>query len=93
MSVYHNHKRAVELAKEFYESGKMVAAICIAPTILVNAGILNGKKATSWPSERVKISAIGTYTGKVVEVDGKIITGNGPPASKEFAKKIVEVMK
>ena len=92
-AVYHHHKRALEMAKEFYNSGKVVAAICIAPTILVNAGVLNGKKATSWPSERGKINAIGTYTGKTVEQDGKIITGNGPEAAEEFGEKIVEALK
>ena len=92
-TVYHNHKRAIELAKEFYDSRKIVAAICIAPTILVNAGVLDGKKATSWPSERGKINEVGTYTGKLVEQDGKIITGNGPPAAKEFGKKIVDALK
>lgn len=92
-AVYLNHKRALELAKEFYNSGKVVAAICIAPTILVNAGVLNGKKATSWPSERNNIINVGNYTGKTVEQDGKIITGNGPPAAKEFGKRIVEALK
>lgn len=92
-AVYHNHKRALELAKEFFDSGKVVAAICIAPTILVNAGVLNGKKATSWPSEKNNINAVGTYTGKSVEADGKIITGNGPEATKEFRKKVVEALK
>jgi len=92
-TVYHNHKRTLELAKEFYESGKVVAAICIAPTILVNAGILNGKKATAFPSERNRINAIGTYTGNPVEVDGKIITANGPLAAREFGKRIVEALK
>jgi len=91
--IYHNHKRTLELAKEFYNSGKVVAAICIAPTILVNAGILDGKKATSFPSEKNKINAIGTYTGKPVEADGKIITANGPLAAVEFGKKIVEALK
>ena len=91
--IYHNHKRTLELAKEFYSSGKVVAAICIAPTILVNAGILDGKKATSFPSEKNRINAIGTYTGKPVEVDGKIITANGPLAAGEFGKKIVEALR
>jgi len=92
-TVYHNHKRALELAKEFYDSKKVVAAICIAPTILVNANILGGKKATSFPSERRKINNVGTYTGKIVEQDGKIITGNGPQAAKEFGKRIAEALK
>ena len=91
--VYFNHKRTLELAKKFCESGKVAAAICIAPTILVNAGIINGKKATSFPSERNKINAVGTYTGKPVEIDGKIITANGPQAAKEFGKKIAEALK
>ena len=43
-TAYHRHKRALGLAKEFYDSGKVVSAICIAPTILVNAHVLNGKK-------------------------------------------------
>lgn len=92
-AVYHNHKRTLELAKEFYNSGKIVAAICIAPTILVNAGILDGKKATSWPSEKNNINNVGTYTGKIVEVDGKIVTGSGPQASAEFGKTLVKILK
>jgi len=90
---YFNSQQALNLAKEFNKSGKVVAAICIAPTILVNAGILSGKKATAFPSERNNINAVGTYTGKPVEVDGKIITGNGPQAAKEFGKKIADALR
>jgi protease I len=92
-TVYHSHKRTLELAKEFYDSGKVVAAICIAPTILVNAGILDKKKATSYPSERDRIKAVGIYTGKDVEVDDKVVTASGPQAAKEFGKKILEALK
>ncbi len=92
-AAYLNHKRALELAKEFYDSGKVVSAICIAPTILANAGILNGKKATAYPSQRNSINAVGDYTGSNVTVDGKIITGLGPQAAVEFGKKIVEALK
>jgi len=92
-TAYFNHKRALELAKEFSDSGKLIAAICIAPTILVNAHILNGKKATAYPSERNNINAVGTYTGSDVEIDGKIITSSGPQAAVEFGKRIVEALK
>jgi len=92
-TAYFNNNRALTLAKEFNKSGKIIAAICIAPSILVNAGILNSKKATSFPSERNNINAVGTYTGKLVEIDGKIITGSGPEATKEFGKKIAEALK
>jgi protease I len=90
---YFDNNRATSLAREFYNSGKIVAAICIAPTILVNAGVLDGKKATAFPSEREKINAVGTYTGSDVEVDGKIITASGPQAAREFGRKIVDALK
>jgi len=92
-SVYFKNQQALNLAKDFNKSGKLVAAICISPSILVNAGILNGKKATSFPSERDNINAVGTYTGNAVEIDGKIITGNGPQAAKEFGKKIADALR
>jgi len=92
-SVYFNNQKALELAKESHSSGKVTAAICIAPTILVNAHILHGKKATAYPSERNNINAVGTYTGNSVEQDDKIITGSGPEAAKEFGKKIAEALK
>lgn len=90
---YFNNPRALALAKDFNKTGKVVAAICIAPSILANAGILNGKKATSFPSERDNINAVGIYTGKPVEQDGKIITANGPQAAKEFGKRIADALK
>lgn len=92
-SVYLNNQKALELAKKFYDSGKVTAAICIAPTILANAGILSGKKATAFPSERSNINAVGTYTGNDVEQDGKIITGSGPKAANEFGRRIAEALK
>jgi len=91
-SVYFNDQRALNLAREFNDKKKIVAAICIAPSILANAGILNGKKATSFPSEKNNINAVGTYTGSPVERDGNIITGYGPEAAKEFGKKILEAL-
>jgi len=92
-SAYFNNQKALDLAKQFYDSGKVTAAICIAPTILANAGVLSGKKATAFPSERSNVNAVGTYTGSSVEVDGKIVTGSGPEAAVEFGKKIVETLK
>ena len=90
--IYFDNNRALELAKEFFNSGKIVSAICIAPVILVNAGFMLGKKATGFPSIRDEIKAVGTYTGEPVEVDGNIITANGPKAAKEFGMKIVQAL-
>lgn len=81
------------LAKRMYDEGKLVAAICIAPVILANAGILEGKKATVWQSESHRLQFKGAnYTGKSVQVDGNIITADGPSSSGEFAKVVIEKM-
>jgi protease I len=78
---------AHKIATATFAKGKVLAAICIAPNILANAGLLKCKKATCNDSANlIKKGAI--YTGKPVERDGKIITGSGPKAAKEFAETI-----
>lgn len=92
-SCYFNDQQALKLAKDFFQAGKVVGAICIAPTILVNAGILQGKKATAFPSEKDRIASVGTYTGKQVEQDGKIITASGPEAARKFGLLLAQALK
>ena len=92
-SVYFNDPQAQALAKDAYDQGKIVGAICIAPSILANAGILAGKKATCFPSEASNLQNKGaTYTGELVTVEGRIITGSGPEAAGEFGEKIIEAL-
>lgn len=92
-SIYFNNQEALDIVKKFYDEDKIVAAICIAPSILANAGILKNKKATCWESESENLEQKGVkYTGNPVEVDGKIITANGPKAAREFGKKISEMV-
>lgn len=92
-SEYWNDATAHSLAKDAVRKGKLVCAICIAPVTLANAGVLDGKRATVWKSEASKLEAKGAkYTGKDVQVDGKIITANGPPASKAFGREIVKAL-
>jgi protease I len=87
---YWQHATAHKIAKEFYQSGKLLTAICSAPVILAKAGLLNGKKATSFQGDESEMKKSGCiYTNKSIEQDGKIITGNGPGASKEFAERII----
>lgn len=91
-SAYFQSTEAHRLAREFNEAGKIVAAICIAPSILANAGLLRGKRATAYPSERDNINAVGQYTGALLEVDGNIVTANGPEAANVFGEKLVEML-
>ena len=85
---YFDNEIALNLAKQAYTKGKVIAAICIAPNILANAGILKGRKATCNDSKNL-IEKGAIYSGKPVDIDGKIITGKDPAAAKEFASAVV----
>jgi protease I len=92
-AVFFNDPLALRIAKMAYDSGKVVAAICIAPNILANAGVLNGKRATAWVDEQPNLVAKGaTWTGEAVTVDGKVITANGPKSAKDFGKAIARAI-
>ena len=96
---YFDDSTALELAKKFFDEGKVVSAICIGPAILAKAGVLDSKRATVWAKPN-KIEGIeileengASYVNQNVVIDGKIITANGPEAAEEFGKKILEVLK
>ncbi|MBN1940905.1 MAG: DJ-1/PfpI family protein [Candidatus Diapherotrites archaeon] len=93
-SIYFKDKKALELAKAFDRAKKIVAAICIAPSILANAGLLKGVRATCFESESNNLEEHGAeYTGNPIEADGKIVTASGPKAAREFGKKIAGMLK
>jgi protease I len=90
-SVYLNDSVAQRIAKDSLEQGKILAAICMAPSILANAGLLKDINVTSFSGEEKNLRAKGAnFTGESVTVDGMIITGNGPEAAYDFGKAIVE---
>lgn len=91
---YWNNPIAHKVAQDAVKKNKVLAAICIAPVTLANAGVLSEKKATVWPSESNSLIRRGAfYTGSAVEIDGDIITANGPSAAAEFAKAILDKIK
>ncbi len=88
---YFNDATAHSVAMKTVEQGKVLGAICIAPSTLANAGLLKGVKATCYESERQNLIRNGAqYTGNSVTTDGDIVTGNGPEAAKEFGKALVD---
>ncbi|MCX7926992.1 MAG: DJ-1/PfpI family protein [Candidatus Omnitrophica bacterium] len=90
---YWNDPIAHKLAWDFASKNKIVSAICIAPVILANAGLLKGKRATVWASEMARlIEAKAQYTNNPVERDGVVITAAGPFAAEEFGKEIVKAL-
>ncbi len=94
-AIYFDDKLALSMARDAFSKGKKACAICIAPVILANAGVLRGKRATVFPDDSIqKIKDKGaTYTGKPVEVDGKVITANGPAAARDFGRAIAKALK
>jgi len=92
-SEYWDDPVAREIVKKAVSLDKLICAICIAPVTLANAGILDGKKATVFRSEVKAIKKKGAiYTGKAVEVDGNIITAEGPQAATEFGQTIINLL-
>lgn len=92
-STYFNDSTAQRIAKDAAAQERVLAAICIAPSILANAGLLQGKNATAFSSEADNLRNKGAnYTGQAVTVDGKIITANGPSAAKQFGKEIIKAL-
>ena len=93
-AIYLKDKKIQKIAKQAYEKGKVVAAICIAPSILANAGILKDKMATCWPSEETNLLAKGAYyTGESVTIDKNIVTASGPAAARYFGEAIAQLLK
>ena len=84
---------AVELIREFARKGKPVAAICHGPWLLVEADLLRGRTATSWPSIRTDLRNAGAnVVDEAVVVDGNIITSRKPDDVEAFTAALVALM-
>jgi len=91
--LYFNDPQIHKIVKDAYKKEKIIGAICIAPTILANSGILKGKKVTSFPTEEKNLEQKeAIYTGENITTDGQIITANGPSSARLFGKKIFELL-
>lgn len=81
-------KRIRRLLQEFNNAGKLVGAICAATTVLNDAGVIEGKRVTCYPSYNEKLNG-AIYEDKAVVTDGNIITSQGPGTAIAFALAIV----
>ena len=82
-------KRVGDLIRDFNDKGKVTGAICAAPYVLANAGVLEGKHATSYPSFKEKLGNV-KYEEKTVVTDGNVMTSRGPGTAICFGLAIVE---
>ena len=84
-------QQVVDFVTEFMHSGKVVAAICHGPWVLVETGLLSGKKVTSYPSIKTDLKNAGAlWEDNEVVVDKGLITSRNPGDIPAFNKKIVE---
>jgi protease I len=82
---------AVDFARAFFEAGKPVAAICHAPWTLVEAGVVEGRTLTSWPSLKTDIrNAGGDWVDEQVHVDSGLVTSRKPDDLEAFCAKAIE---
>ncbi|TGX54094.1 type 1 glutamine amidotransferase [Sphingomonas gei] len=85
------NKRVVEIVREFVEADKIVAAICHAPWLLIEADVVDGRRATSWPSLRTDLANAGaSVLDEPVVVDGKLITSRKPDDIPAFNRAVIE---
>jgi protease I len=84
-------ENVVSFVQEFFKAGKPVAAICHAPWVLVEAGVVRGRTLTSWPSLQTDIrNADGNWVDKEVAVDQGLVTSRKPDDIPAFNKKMIE---
>lgn len=85
--------RVISLLRRFAAEGRYTAAICAAPGVLAHAGLLDGRRATSFPGFLAPDSAPGiALSDAPVVVDGKVVTSRGPGTAIDFSLALIELL-
>jgi len=88
------HQSMVELVRKAHELGKVVAAICHGPQLLISADTVRGRRVTSWPSVAVDLKNAGAeWVDEPVVQDGNLITSRKPADLPRFNKAIIEALR
>lgn len=87
------NKAAIALIRDFAEAGKPVAAICHGPWLLVEADVVRGKTATSWPSIRTDLKNAGAnVVDEPAVTDGNIVTSRNPDDVPAFTEAVIALV-
>ena len=88
------HQSMIDLVKQAYDLGKVIAAICHGPQLLISADIVRGRHVTSWPSIAVDLRSAGAeWTDAPVVQHGNLITSRRPADLPRFNKTIIESLR
>lgn len=86
------NEKAVDFVRSFFETGRPVSAICHAPWMLIEAGVVKGRTMTSWPSLKTDLENAGaTWVDEKVVEDGGLVTSRGPQDLSAFNRRIIEL--
>jgi len=82
---------ALDFVRHFFSTGKPVAAICHAPWVLIDAGVVSGRTLTSWPAIQTDVkNAGGNWVDEEVVVDNGLVTSRNPGDIPAFNDKMIE---
>lgn len=85
--------RVLKLLRHQAADGRRIAAICAGPIALERAGVLAGKRATSYPAFERELLSVKSYSQERVVLDGQVATSRGPATALEFALELVAWLK
>ena len=84
--------KAVEFVKAFFDAGKPVAVICHGPWTILEAGVVRGRRITSWPSLKTDLRNAGAqWVDEEVVVDGNLVSSRKPDDLPAFNRQMVEL--
>ena len=87
------HSNVIDLIKDFDRQGKPIGAICHAPWLLVEADLLRGRTATSWPSIRTDLRNAGAnVVNEAAVTDGNIVTSRKPEDVEPFTDAVIDLI-
>lgn len=87
-------KGLVDIVKEAYQKGKVIAAVCHGPQMLIEANVLRGKKATCWKSVMTDLKNAGAiFLNEAAVVDGNMVTSRSPADLPKFCQEAIKLLK